>query len=105
MPGFPEDPGADVPCLWKSKIGVEARDDMRGLLKSKINIFLLAEARVDMLSFWDSKMEGLVAEARGGMVGFWKSKMEGLQVEARVERRGLSKSKIMVGFAVPESKL
>ena len=43
---------------------------MRGLLKSKIDIGLVAEARVDMLVFWNSKMEGLVAEARGGMVGF-----------------------------------
>ena len=49
---------------------MEAGDDMRGLLKLKINIRLLAEAGVDMLGFWNSKMEGLVAEARGGMVGF-----------------------------------
>ena len=43
---------------------------MRGLLKLKIDIRLLAEARIDMLGFWNSKMEGLVAEAGGGMVGF-----------------------------------
>ena len=49
---------------------MEAGDDMRGLLKSKIDIRLLAEAGVDMLGFWNSKMEGLVAEAGGGMVGF-----------------------------------
>ena len=49
---------------------VEAGDDMRGLLNSKIDIRLVAEAGVDMLGFWNSKMEGLGAEARGGMVGF-----------------------------------
>ena len=49
---------------------VEARDDMRGLLNSKIDIHLVAEAGVDMIGFWNSKMEGLGAEAGGGMVGF-----------------------------------
>ena len=49
---------------------MEARDDMRGLLKSKIDIHLLAEARIDMLGFWNSKMDSLVAEAGGGIVGF-----------------------------------
>ena len=56
--------------VCENQIDVEARDDMRGLLKLKIDIRLLAEAGVDMLGFWNSKMEGLVAEAGGGMVGF-----------------------------------
>ena len=43
---------------------------MRGLLKLKIDIGLVAKARVDMLSFWNSNIEGLVAEAGGGMGGF-----------------------------------
>ena len=55
---------------------------MRCLLNSKIDIHFVAEAGVDMLSFWNSKMEGLGAEAGVGMVGFWNSKMEGLGAEA-----------------------
>ena len=33
-----------MPSFWKSKVDIEARDDMRGLLKLKINMGLVAKA-------------------------------------------------------------